>query len=594
MNIATLLLLSFSVVSCVGIEDVSDDPLTIFDPMETEGVFSQYDEPNDADPLPDLSPIDEDIDTDIEEVDEEDTSPDEFFDSEIKDANRLSCPFSGKNCRFKKAKCRCSSNDGDFKFTMKKFGTVDDGKTEGSQSGSEKQDKDEGQSMSQQQAKSDEQPMSQQQEPEPSAKEIVQEVPEMIEGFQMLEQLNDPTQVVLGESPEGADSQVSSDDSGLQMVPSATNKDEFEDKTIRVRTEDKKDKNKKVHEYEYLRVKKVDKKNGVKETHLESPESENPSVSYHKGAIPKMDHSVKSRLSPVFPPKADEEAQGPIEAIEYAAPLPIEYGSADDAPAVLTPAEKVKRKLAEIEQRRLASQSQSQSAAIPAYYNKEMALKTYEPVVVKGLKGPVGPTTPKFVSLSYPGGVTDLTASQFSGGAQTRSLKKKKNAKKSKKNGKKSKKNAKKSKKTKEDKLAEKEKKKELKKKKKLMKEYKEKTDNTIMEKMKERDRILAEKLEKEKEELEKKQEAGTFIAKRVKQLQAEKDKQEKKIRLAEKQIQTKRDRERKLEKAEKLKQIKKEKKLLREQEKQLDQMKGDSIDDEVDPSTGSRLLEKV
>uniref|UniRef100_A0A3B0MUJ2 Uncharacterized protein n=1 Tax=Theileria annulata TaxID=5874 RepID=A0A3B0MUJ2_THEAN len=702
MNITTFLMLSFSVVSCVNIEDVSDDPLTLFDPLESGGALSQYDDLTDFDFSKELSPLDEDVETDLDELDSEETPSDEHYDTEIKDATRLSCPFSGKNCRFKKAKCRCSSKDGDFKFTMKKFAMTGDDKTEEPESPEEQQElpkehtdvheqskqhfdthdqSKEHTDVHEQSKEHSEAPKSleQQTEPpkslvqqtEPTPKEIVQQVPEMIEGFKMLEDLNDPSQLVLGKAQDGTVSEQPSNDSGLQMVPTTGGQDEFEDKTIRVRTEDKKDKDKKVHEYEYLRVKKVDNKNGIKETHLESPKSQNPSVMYHKGAIPKMDLSVKSRISSVFPPKVDEQAPAP-EAIEHSQPLAIEYPQhsttdnskplaieypqhsttdnskplaieypqhsttdnskplaieypqhsttdnskplaieypqhsttdnskplAIEYPQHSTTGEEAPRKLAEVKQHKQES-SQTQSMAVKPF-NKDLTVQKFKPVVTQGLKKPVGPPTPKFVSLSYPGEVTDLTAGNFREGARLRSLKKNKSKKSKGKasKGKKAKKakkakKSKKPKKTKEQKLAEKEKKKEMKKKKKLSNEQAEKNQNAILEKMREKDRFLGEKLEKEKEELEKKQESGAAIAKRVRQLQIEKDRQEKKIKLAEKRIQAKKDLERKAEKAETLKQLKKEKELLREQEKQLDDMKVDSVDGDHESGGEDQLLEK-
>ncbi|UKK01395.2 hypothetical protein MACK_002209 [Theileria orientalis] len=273
--------------------------------------------------------------------------------------SRRKCPYGKKGCKFKKAKCVCTSKDATYKFIIKKFKTVGD-KTRIEELPDEpeepryleqapewpryieqlpmepnyiEQPPMEPYGPPDYPAEID-QPMGQYYDSQTGTEDIMNKIPSVMEDFKSVETMVDPKDMIVD---------VPSSQGGHQL-PLATGVNGFDDKTVRVKTEDNNDQ--KVREYEYLRIKNIDDK-GVEEKHIETPLDSRPEVSYHKGVVPEIDHSVKNSFFASLSAAQNNNA--------YPTGFPVgtrTVGTQTEPqlvhPQVLTPAEKVQMKLEEL------------------------------------------------------------------------------------------------------------------------------------------------------------------------------------------------------------------------------------------------------
>ncbi|UVC54314.1 hypothetical protein MACJ_003853 [Theileria orientalis] len=241
-----------------------------------------------------------------EDLEDLDYSTEIYDEPKTEKRSRHKYKYGKKACKFKKAKCVCTSKDSTYKFIIKKFKTV------GQKPIIEElpDEPEEPRYLYQAPAwpkyieqvpmepkyieqppiepygpqdypAEPQQPMLQYYDTQTGTEDIMNEIPSVMDDFKSVETMVDP-QDMLGDVPGSQ---------GGQQLPLSTGVNGFDDKTVRVKTEDNNDQ--KVREYEYLRIKNIGDK-GVEEKHIETPLDSRPEVSYHKGVVPEIDHSVKN------------------------------------------------------------------------------------------------------------------------------------------------------------------------------------------------------------------------------------------------------------------------------------------------------------
>ncbi|BAM41334.1 Conserved hypothetical protein [Theileria orientalis strain Shintoku] len=394
-------------------------------------------------------------------------------------------------------------------------------------------------------------PMIQYYDTETGTDDIIDEMPSVMEDFKSVETMDDPKDMFVDISGG----------QGGQQLPLATIGNGFYDKTVRVKAEDSNDQ--KVREYEYLRIKNVGDRE-VEERHMDTPADARPEMSYHKGVVPAIEHSVKNSFFGSLP-SAENNGVYPIGYPVETRSIGTQTEPQFVQPQVLTPADKVQMKLEELRRRNEQLLASPASATpIPLKYPNQLLASPASaiPIPLSYANGPVA---------SAGGVLVNQSTGAISEGASLRGLKKRRKSKKAKKakKAKKSKKN-KKNKKSKamknEEKMRkkmEKKRRREEKKKAKIAKKQAKKRERERIDEMKERERLIEENLDEENEELEEGQLAVSERARAAKRLQQQQGLQHRRIGQAERNMQLRRQRQNQLEDRRRIQRLRREKMLM-------------------------------
>nr|PVC49711.1 hypothetical protein MACL_00002814 [Theileria orientalis] len=362
----SLLLIVLGTVTADRLADTRRQGESLYLPLEGEsGLVGDTD---------DYSLVDQDYELgEYPEVLEDLDYPAEIYDEpKPEKRSRKKCKYGKKSCKFKKAKCVCTSKDATYKFTMKKFKTIG-GKRKIEELPYEPEEPryldqaprwpryierrpveprylEQGPSEPryieqppmepygpQDYPAEPERPMIQYYDTETGTDDIIDEMPSVMEDFKSVETMDDPKDMFVDISGG----------QGGQQLPLATIGNGFYDKTVRVKAEDSNDQ--KVREYEYLRIKNVGDRE-VEERHMDTPADARPEMSYHKGVVPAIEHSVKNSFFGSLP-SAENNGVYPIGYPVETRSIGTQTEPQFVQPQVLTPADKVQMKLEELRRR---------------------------------------------------------------------------------------------------------------------------------------------------------------------------------------------------------------------------------------------------